>query len=85
MRTVGDETILVPIRSHVADLESVFVTNDVGRAIWEMLESPQTAEHIAAAVVERFDVSETQARDDAVEFLRQLIEARLVEEHGEAG
>ena len=84
VRKVGEETILVPIRSRAADLESVFVTNDVGRAIWEMLESPKTVDRIVERIIEKFDVAEATARKDAVDFLHALIEARLIEESGEA-
>lgn len=82
VRTVGDETILVPIRSHVAELESVFLTNDVGRAIWEMLETPQAVDRLVERVVESFEVSETDARRDVGEFVAALLEARLVEPEG---
>ncbi len=82
VRAVGEQTILVPIRSRVADLESVFLTNDVGRAIWEMLESPQELERIVARVAESFEVAEADARRDVGEFVASLVEAKLAETEG---
>ncbi len=80
VRVIGDETVLVPIRRHAANLESVFVTNEVGKAIWDSLVSPQTIERIVEGIVETFDVTAKEARDDAIGFLNQLVEARLIEE-----
>jgi hypothetical protein len=83
-RSVGEETVLVPIRRNVAELESVFVTNEVGKAIWEVLDSPQTLDEVVKGIAERFIVPEAEARKDAAEFLGALLEARLIETVGGA-
>ena len=85
IRTVGEETILVPIRRHVAELESVYVTNEVGKAIWEMLETPQTLDRVVEGIVEKFDVTGADTHKDAAEFLHALVEARLIEALGDGG
>ena len=77
VRSVAGETILVPIRSGVADLECVYTLNDVGEAIWRLLESPRSEEEIVFSIVSEFDVEEADARRDVAEFLADLQVARL--------
>ncbi len=39
-RDIGGETIIVPIRDHVGDLESIYSLNEVGTLIGTMIVSP---------------------------------------------
>jgi hypothetical protein len=38
-RIIGGQCLLVPIRQNVADLESIYVLNEVGGYIWELRRS----------------------------------------------
>ncbi len=77
-RNVAGETILVPIRTGVADLECVFTLDEVGTAVWRSLESPKTVDQVAGEIAAEFDVDESEARRDVEEFFGVLQEARLV-------
>ncbi len=79
-REVAGETFLVPIRGHLADLQELFVLNDVGRCLWERLEDRCALDDLVTGVVAEFDVDEEQARRDAEAFVQQLLEAELVAE-----
>jgi hypothetical protein len=78
-RRVGDETVVVPIRARAADLDSVYTLNDVGAAIWSVLEAARTADEIARGLVEEFEVSPEEARSDTARFLDALLEAGMIE------
>ncbi len=82
-REIGGETILVPVRSGVAELDSVFTLNEVGTVIWEGVARGDTLGEIVAAVVAEFEVGEEQALRDAVEFLESLRESGVVEIAGD--
>ena len=77
-RFVGGETVMVPIRSNAASLDSVFTLSEVASFVWELLASPRTSEEIAEQLCETFDVSAEVARADTGDFLGSLLEAGLV-------
>jgi hypothetical protein len=77
-RRIGDETLVVPIRAKAAELDHVFVLNDVAVLIWNQLESAQPDE-IAQAIAADFDVPLDVARRDLDQFLEGLREAGVVE------
>src|SRR6185369_1362662 len=77
-REVGGESILVPIRNRVGDLESIFVLSPVASRIWTLLESPSSPERIADELCAEFDVDAETARADVNELLESLEVASLV-------
>jgi len=79
-RQVAGETFLVPIHGHIADMQELFVVNEVGRHLWDRLDGKTSVKTLAASVVQEFEVDEAQARLDTETFLEQLAQAGLVEE-----
>jgi hypothetical protein len=77
-RKIGEETLVVPIRGTAAELDSVFVLNDVGAVIWDQLDAHHGPEEIAQAVAADFDVSADVARQDVALFLHALKDAGVV-------
>lgn len=78
-REVGGETLIVPVSGSVADLESIFVLNEVGSHIWHLLGSPVTVDDLVRAVIAKFDVKADAARADVLAFLDDLSSRRLVD------
>jgi hypothetical protein len=81
-RNVAGETILVPIRSGVADLECVYTLDEVATAIWLALETPATPSAVVQRVLDEFDVAEEDAHRDVMQFLTTLRDAGLIREEG---
>ena len=79
VRRVGDETILLPIRSRAGDLDSVFTLNDVARRIWDLVDGRKSVAEIAAIIAAEFEVDSEAAESDIAELLAALEEAHLVE------
>jgi hypothetical protein len=74
-RKIGGECLLVPIRRNVADLESIYVLNEVGGYIWELIDGQRMVATIKDSIVSEFEVSpQVIAEQDLVEFLTQLFE-----------
>lgn len=78
-REISGETIVVPIRGQVGDLESIYSLNEVGSVIWSMLDGETTVGAVIDEVCLRFGVSREEAERDTLEFLRGLESAGLVE------
>ncbi len=79
MRKIAGETLIVPIRGSLADMQSIFALNSVGEFIWENLDGEHSIEQIREAVEDAFDVSHETAGADVADFIRRLTEAGLIE------
>lgn len=77
-RVVAEETIVVPVRGGVGDLDGLFTFNELGSGIWELLEAGRTLGELVAWVADRYDVSEEQARADVTRFLEELRQQGLI-------
>jgi len=71
-RRIEDEVILVPIRQNVADLEKIYVLSEVGAHIWEQIDGRRSTAEILPLILEEFEVTEEEARQDLAEFVQQL-------------
>jgi hypothetical protein len=78
-RRVAGETLLVPIRGKLADMQRLFALNPVAEFVWQQIDGRTGIECIAAAVTENFEVDEAEADADVREFLAQLVQAGLAE------
>lgn len=77
-RKIDGELIIVPIRSGVGDLNSLYTLNPVGSVLWEFMNEVHTVSEMVGRVCEEFDVTMNQAKQDIEEFLGSLIEEKLV-------
>jgi hypothetical protein len=79
-REIAGETIIVPIRNRVGDLDSIFTLNEVGTMIWQLLDGRTNTHQIAEAVQQAYDVKQEEAIRDIVDFLESLKTAGLIKE-----
>ncbi|MFZ2491259.1 MAG: PqqD family protein [Thermoanaerobaculia bacterium] len=79
-RRIGDESILVPVRHNVGNLDSVFTLSPIAVRIWEMLDGTKTAAEIAEALTGEYDVDRGTALADVNELLGSLLAAELIVE-----
>jgi Coenzyme PQQ synthesis protein D (PqqD) len=77
-RQIAGETLIMPVSGRVMDLESIYVMNDVGSRIWELLQSPTSVDRIAETLASEFAVSPERAAEDVAEFIASLDERGLV-------
>lgn len=71
-REIAGESILVPIRPSVDDLDSIYTLNETGAYIWSLLDGERTLEDISKAVVQEFETDEGQAKQDLFELIDDL-------------
>jgi hypothetical protein len=78
-RVVAGETLIVPIRSKVGDLASIYSFNGTGTLIWKLLETPKTVTELSMAVAKEYDVDSAQAERDVASFVGEMKAVGLVE------
>jgi hypothetical protein len=84
-RRIAGETLLVPIRSQVADMQNIFaLTHSTAEYIWQQLDGKQDLEHIHQGILDNFQVENHQAQSDLEEFISLLLEAGIIEEEEES-
>jgi hypothetical protein len=81
-RAIAGETILVPIRGSVADMQRIFSLNPTAAFVWERLDGTRSAGQILLELLEAFDAPPDQARADLDAFLAAALAQGLVEEAG---
>ena len=81
-RCIAGQTILVPVTSNVADLNSIFVLNEVGTRIWTLMDHHTTLDRLAEAVMQEYEVESAEASRSILEFVNSLCEAHLAEAEG---
>ncbi|HEY2093389.1 MAG TPA: PqqD family protein [Thermoanaerobaculia bacterium] len=79
VRRIGDESVVVPVRSHVGDLDSLFTLNEVASRVWELLDGRRSLDAIIETLCEEFDVTAEVAAKDVEDLIRTLEEAHLVQ------
>jgi hypothetical protein len=77
-RHVAGESLLVPVRGNLADLQRIFTLNDVGEFIWNALDGSHDLGKIRTDVTQEFEVTSSQAGEDIIEFITSLEEEGLV-------
>jgi hypothetical protein len=82
-RRVAGEYLLVPVRSGAAQMDFIFTANEIGSAIFRLLDGSREGREIARLISEEFEVDADRARADVVEFLRELCDAGLARPAGE--
>mgnify|MGYP003378565599 CR=1 FL=1 len=76
VRRVRSQTFLVPIGGNWNSNPALLELDPVGELIITCL--PATADAVAQSIAERFDVDKETAREDATEFLEELVMMGLV-------
>lgn len=71
-RQIANETILVPIGKTVYDSHGLFVMNELGSFLWDLLPEAGSEEDLVRAVLAEYEVTEDVARQDISEFLDKL-------------
>jgi Coenzyme PQQ synthesis protein D (PqqD) len=79
-RQVGGESILVPIRHNVGNLDYVYTLSPVAARIWALLDGSRSVEAIAEELCGEFEVDSDTAAADVTALLADLASASLISE-----
>jgi len=77
-RSILGETIIVPIKGGVGDLNSIYVLNELGTQIWNLIDGQNSINRIIEDICKAYDVGPEEAEKDATEFLSSLEVSGLI-------
>ena len=77
-REIAGDTILVPVGKTVYESNGLFVLNELGAFIWDILPQAETAADVCRAVLEEYEVSPEEAEKDVAEFLASLAKLGII-------
>lgn len=72
LREFLEEYLLIPVDALDAQNTNMGILNATGHFLWQQLETPRTAEELAAALCSEFEVEQPAAAQDVREFLDLL-------------
>ena len=77
-RRIDNETILVPIKDNVGDMNCIYNLNELGAFIWQNIKCKNSVSDIKEMIISEFEVTETQAEADLDEFVSDLKEIEAI-------
>jgi hypothetical protein len=79
-RHIEGELVIVPIRSGVGDLNSLYTLNAVGAVLWEFMTVGHTLDEMVSRVCNEFEVPASRAENDIQEFLDSMLAEKLIQQ-----
>ncbi|HET8775451.1 MAG TPA: PqqD family protein [Thermoanaerobaculia bacterium] len=77
-RSVGAESILVPIRNNVGNLDFVYTLSPVAARIWALLDGVKTADAVVDEICAEYDVDRETAQADMSALVHDLAGVSLI-------
>ena len=74
---VACETVVVPTKGEVGDLDAIFCFNEIGTDVWALMEDDRSLAELTTWVFDHYDVPHSQAQNDIREFITELVQAGL--------
>jgi hypothetical protein len=71
-RRIAGDTLLIPVTQVGVDLQKVYLLNETAAAIWELLQTPQSANDLGTALQETYEASEETIRSGVEGVLEEL-------------
>ena len=79
LQSIGKTRFLVPLGAAVTRTNGLFMINETGTLIWQLLASDCSVDDLFSTVVREFDVDEKTAQSDVMAFLDMISESGLLE------
>ena len=78
-RQIADEFLLIPISRQLNRDNWLFVLNEVGARIWELIDRGRSVQQIEQLLLEEFETTPEQLEEDLLRLLDQLQELGAIE------
>lgn len=78
-RRIADEFLLIPVANQLNGDNWLFVLNEVGARIWELIDRDRSVQQIGQRLLEEFDTTPEQLEEDLLRLLDQLQELGAIE------
>jgi|SRR5271157_6184212 len=77
-RSVAGETLIVPVRGGVGDLNSIYTLHNVSQMIWQMVGEGKSFGNMVDDITREYDVQSEKAEQDLERFLHEMLEEKLI-------
>ena len=77
-REIAGERILVPIQKQAADMAAIYVLNETGARIWNLLDGQRSLADIGKILVQEYSIDADRVQADVVEIVAQLRELGML-------
>ncbi len=78
-RQIADEFLLIPVAHQLNGNNWLFVLNEVGARIWELIDRGRSVQQIEQLLLNEFDTTPEQLEEDLLRLLGQLQELGAIE------
>lgn len=69
IRDIAGETVAIPSGAAAHKLSGLVALNQSGKFLFELLQTDQTTESLTKAMLSEYEIDESTARADVIEFL----------------
>jgi len=83
-REVAGECILIPVRRQLTDVNSLYVLNETGAALWRRIDGKTSMQDIMFDLLNEFDVAQAQLEKDIASLVEDLLSIHAIQETGPA-
>lgn len=81
-REVAGECLLIPIRRRLDEVNSLYVLNETGAALWRRIDGKTPLQAILLDFLNEFDVTQAQLEKDIASLLEDLLSIHAIQEAG---
>ena len=78
LRDIMGYTMLVPINKSMSKFDGLITINQVGKFIWENIESSKDEDDLLQKILDEYEVEKEVAKADLDEFLQTLKDAEII-------
>lgn len=80
LREIAGDYVIIPTGKTTLTFNGLITVNEVGAALWEMLQSEKSLDDLVRGILDEYDVEESVAREDIQEFLDTLSKNGILDE-----
>ena len=77
-RNIAGDTVLVPVGKTVFDANGLFILNEVGAFLWDILPEAESEETLVERLLEEYEVDRQTAQKDVAAFVAKLRQMKIV-------
>ena len=78
LREIVEDIVLVPINKSTSKFDGLITMNEIGKFIWENIESAKDEEELLQRILDEYEVERDVAKADLDEFLGKLKEIDII-------